>query len=78
VIFAWNAVHVKETAHREQFSWTLETDADALRELFRVLSMGQLLHAAALMKVRAVINTTKERQGKDVLDDFIDKTIIIH
>jgi len=61
VIFAWNAVRVKETARREQFSWTLETDADALRELFRVLSMVQLRHAAALMKVRVAINTTKER-----------------
>jgi hypothetical protein len=70
-------VHVKETARREQFSWTLETDADALRELFRVLSMEQLLHAAAPIKVRAVINTMRDRQEKRIHNDFIDKTIII-
>jgi hypothetical protein len=78
VIFAWNAARVKETARREQFSWMLETDADARRELFRVRSMEQLLHAAAPMKARAVINVMRDRKEKRIHDDFIDKTIIIY
>jgi len=57
VIFAWNAARVKETARKEQFFWMWEMGADVRLELFRVLSMEQLLHAAVLMKVRAVINS---------------------
>jgi hypothetical protein len=77
-IIVWNAARVKETARREQLYWMLETDADVLRELFKVLSMEQLLHVAVLMKVRAVINVMRDRQEKRIHDDFIDKTIIIY
>jgi len=56
VIFAWNAARANEIARRTQSYWTLKMDAGALRELFRVLSTVQLLHAAALTKVHAVIN----------------------
>jgi hypothetical protein len=58
-IFVWNAARVKETARREQLYWMLEMDADVRRELFRVPLMVQHQLAAALMKVRAVINTMR-------------------
>jgi hypothetical protein len=64
VIFAWNVARVKETARKEQLYWMLETDADVLRELFRVLSMEQLLLVAALTKERAVINTMKHKERR--------------
>ena len=56
-IFVWNAARVKETARKVLLHWTLETVAGALRELYKVLSRGQLPPAAALMKLRAVIST---------------------
>jgi hypothetical protein len=75
VIFAWNAARVKGTARREQFSWMLETGADAQQELFKVLSMEQPLPAADPMMVRAVINRADEIR-KRLYDGFINKAII--
>ncbi len=76
-IIVWNAARVKETARREQLYWTLVTDAVVQRELFKALSMEQLLPAAAPMKVRVVINIMRDRQGKRTHNDFFDKTIIV-
>jgi hypothetical protein len=66
VIFAWSAVHVKRTVRKERFCLMLEMDAGVLLELFKVHLMERLQHAAARMKVHAVINIIKyEERGKE-------------
>jgi hypothetical protein len=67
VIFAWNAVLVKRIVRKERFCLMLEMDADVLLELFKVHLMERLQHAAAQMKVHAVINIIKyEERGREI------------
>jgi hypothetical protein len=64
VIFAWNAVHVKRTVRKERYSLMLEMDADVLLESFKVRLMEQLQHAAARMKMHAVISVIKYKERR--------------
>jgi arsenite transporter len=75
VNFVWNAVRANEIARRTQLYWILKTDADVLQELFKVLSTVQLLLAAVLIKVLAVIDITGRITKKEYLMTSLTKQL---
>jgi len=71
-------VRVKEIVRREQFSWIWEMGVDVLRELYKVLSRGQLLLAAVAVHKNKLIEQENITMKKlSFIDRFLTLWIFL-